>query len=175
MAGQIQADQTILAAQVEFFARNYPKADSLYRQLLTENRRGGIDFAGSCRFLAAVGFISKAAGENEKGDSLLREARSLDLRELQIAPDNLRLLYSLAGVSAALGERDAAIDALQRAVDAGWIDSQSMLLDPRFDSIRNAAQFQAAIDRIRARVDRMRSMSRAHTGTALSGEQKYAQ
>jgi tetratricopeptide (TPR) repeat protein len=160
----------MLAAQVEFYAGDYPKAESLYRQLTIEDRKGGVDFTGSCRFLAALGFIRKTAGDEAEGVSLLHEARRFDLQELQIAPDNLRRLYSLAATNAALGEREAAFNALNRAIEAGWIDFRSMSLDPRFGSIRETTQFRAAIARIREKVDAMRIAARAHPSTAHTGE-----
>ena len=164
----------MLAAQVEFCAGDYSKAEALYRQLVADDRKGGVDFSGSYRFLSALGFIRRAAGDEEGGTSLLREARGFDLEELQIAPDNLRRLYSLAAINAALGEREAAFDALSQAIEAGWIDFQSMGLDPRFESIRDTTQFRAAIARIRTKVDEMRTTSRPQHNTAQTGGQKYA-
>jgi serine/threonine protein kinase/tetratricopeptide (TPR) repeat protein len=165
----------MLAAQVEFFARDFAKAEPLYRQLLAQDRHGGIDFTGSCRFLSALGLIKKTGGDESAGLTLLREARELDRRELQIAPDNLRRLYSLAADNAALGETEAAFASLEQAMAAGWIDFKSMALDPRFDSIRDSKQFQAAVDSMKAKVDEMRTLSMKQPTTAQLGKQKHAE
>jgi len=66
----------------------------------------------------------------------------LDLTDLEVAPDNPRFLYSLAATYAALGESNQALQWLEKAVAAGWIDYRSLSLDPRFDSIREAGQYE---------------------------------
>jgi hypothetical protein len=72
----------------------------------------------------------------------MEEARAFDLRDLRVAPDNPTFRYSLAADCAALGETDEALDQLQKAVAAGWIDYRSLSLDPRFDSIRKTARYK---------------------------------
>ena len=167
-------DALTLAAQIEFYAGDYPKAETLYRQLISDDRKGGADFDGACRFLAAVGFMRKQAGDEADGISLLREARQYDLEELQIAPDNLRRLYSLAATNAALGEEAPAWDTLNRAIEAGWIDFQSMSLDPRFAALREKPQFRDAISFLRKKVERMRASAREYDSEHPGGP-RYAQ
>ncbi|MEY2574954.1 MAG: eukaryotic-like serine/threonine-protein kinase [Verrucomicrobiota bacterium] len=163
-------ESLMLEAQVELYAGDYPKAETLYRQLVADDRKGGVDFTGSCRFLGALGFIRKAAGDEVTGDSFLREARSYDLQELEVAPDNIRRLYSLAAINAALGEPEAALNALNRAIAAGWIDFQSMSLDPRFRLVRDTNEFRSAMVRVRQKVDEMRMIARTHNSAAQTGE-----
>src|SRR5207249_1942410 len=79
----------IMAALIEFFGRHLDAAEKLYRQALASNRSGGVDFMGSIRFLSALGFIEKLSPLHAKGGkTLLEEARALDEKELQSAPDN---------------------------------------------------------------------------------------
>ena len=146
-----------MAALIEFFSRHFPAAEKLYRKALAVDRSGGVDFAGSVRYLSAIGFIEKLSGAHAKeGNVLLEEAHWLDETELLSAPGNLRHLYSLAANYAAQGKGEAAIVCLDKAIAAGWIDYRSMTLDPRFDSIRNDETFQDALNRLTSKVQEMR-------------------
>jgi len=143
----------IMAALIEFFSRHFDAAEKLYRQTLASNRSGGADFMGSVRFLSALGFIEKLSVPYSKtARAFLEEARALDKKDLEIAPQNSALLYSLAGDEAAIGNSDAAMVSLRQAVETGWIDYRSMELDPRFDSIRNNQGFKEILTRLTNRV-----------------------
>ena len=146
-----------MAALIEFFSRHFPAAEKLYRKALAVDRSGGVDFAGSVRYLSAIGFIQKLSGAHAKeGNVLLEEAQWLDEKELLSAPGNLRHLYSLAANYAAQGKGEAATVCLDKAIAAGWIDYRSMMLDPRFDSIRNDETFENALNRLISKVQEMR-------------------
>ena len=146
----------IMEAVIEFFSRNFPAAEKLYREALAVDRVGGVDFAGSVRFLSALGFIRQSSGVAVEGKTLLEEARALDEKELSGAPGNSNRLYSLAADYAALGNGDAATASLDKAVAAGWIDYRSMMLDPRFDSIRNSEPFKDILTGLTNKVQEMR-------------------
>jgi len=146
-----------MAALIEFFSRHFPAAEKLYRQALAIDRAGGVDFAGSVRYLSAIGFIQKLSGAHvQEGSVLLEEAHWLDEKELLSAPGNLRHLYSLAANYAAQGKGEAATVCLDKAIAAGWIDYRSMMLDPRFDSIRDDEAFENALNRLISKVQEMR-------------------
>jgi serine/threonine protein kinase/Flp pilus assembly protein TadD len=153
-----------MAALIEFFSRNFRAAEKLYRQALALDRIGGVEFAGSVRYLSAIGFIQKLSGAHAKeGKTLLEEAHWLDEKELLSAPDNLRHLYSLAANYAAQGNSEAATVCLDKAIAAGWIDYRSMMLDPRFDSIRDDEIFQNALGRLIGKVQEMRQSRASET------------
>jgi serine/threonine protein kinase/Tfp pilus assembly protein PilF len=147
---------TIMAAQIEFYNRNFVEAEKLYEEALILERTGGIDFGGSVRYISALGYIKSRSHRTEEGHTLLEEARALDEKELLLTPDNSRRLYSLAANHAALGDEAEANQSLEQAMGAGWIDYRSMMLDPRFDSIRNAPFFQEKLTRLTSRVEEMR-------------------
>ena len=150
-------DPLAMAAVIEFFSRHFNEAEKLYREAITSNRAGGVDFASSVRYLSALGFIQKLSVTHaEEGKHLLEEARALDENELVSIPDNLRRLYSLAADNAALGNRQAAIGCLDDAIAAGWIDYRSMELDPRFDSIRGTQAFKDILTRLTNKIEEMR-------------------
>jgi tetratricopeptide (TPR) repeat protein len=145
-----------MAAQIEFYNRNFVEAEKLYEEALILERTGGIDFGGSVRYISALGYIKSRSHRTEEGHTLLEEARALDEKELLLTPDNSRRLYSLAANHAALGDEAEANQSLEQAMGAGWIDYRSMMLDPRFDSIRNAPFFQEKLTRLTSRVEEMR-------------------
>jgi serine/threonine protein kinase/tetratricopeptide (TPR) repeat protein len=146
----------VMSANIEFFSRNFNAAEPLYREALIRHRPGGVDFSGSVRFLSALGFIRGNLGSAKEGRALLEEARELDQSELQLAPENSALLYSLAATNMALGETEKAFEALNRAVEAGWVDYRSMNLDPRFDAVRDTDAFRDVIARLTTKVQAMR-------------------
>jgi serine/threonine protein kinase/tetratricopeptide (TPR) repeat protein len=138
-----------MAAVIEFFSRHFDVAEKLYREALASNRSGGVGFMGSIRFISALGFIEKLSPAHAKqGKALLEEARSLDEKDLHLAPENSTLLYSLAADNAALGNTEAAMGSLKRAIETGWIDCHSIQLDPRFDSIRSNQAFKDILTRL---------------------------
>jgi serine/threonine protein kinase/tetratricopeptide (TPR) repeat protein len=146
----------MISALVEFFSRHFAEAEKLYREALVSDRSGGVSLSGSVRFVSAIGFMRRAAGDEEEGKRLLQEARSLDEKDLASSPDNPERLYSLAADNAALGDHDATLAALEKAIATGWIDYRSAQLDPRFDSIRETQPFKEILIRLTNKVDEMR-------------------
>jgi tetratricopeptide (TPR) repeat protein len=134
------------AALVEFFTRHFDVAEQFYREAAAFGRNRGVDFPGCVRFASALGFIQQLSGERAaEGTAALRESRAVDQEETVSAPENPRSWYSLAADEAALGNNEAALTALERSIETGWIDYHSMNLDPRLDSIRATPRFQQAI------------------------------
>ena len=115
------------------------------------------DFAGAVRYLSALGLIKNRSSQAAEGRALLEEARALDEKELSLTPENSRRLYSLAADHAALGNEAEANTSLEQAIMAGWIDHRSMMLDPRFDSIRDTPSFQEKLTRLALKVQEMRT------------------
>ncbi len=63
-------------------------------------------------------------------------------------PANPSLQYNLACCLARLGRTDAAIDALLRAVKAGWSDRQHAEADKDLESLRSSANFTALLGKM---------------------------
>ncbi len=161
----------LFAAEIEFYARRFDLAERLYLDLIAKQRTGNTDFAGAIRFLSAAGFARHVASDEATAKALLEEARAVDIKDLEVAPDNPRFLYSLAATSAALGETDQALQQLQNADAAGWIDYRSLSLDPRFDSIREAPLYKEVFLHL---TDKVKTMDAAAVGrSAANNNQKY--
>jgi serine/threonine protein kinase/tetratricopeptide (TPR) repeat protein len=144
------------AALVEFFTRHFDAAEQYYREASAFGQHRGVDFPGCVRFTSALGFIQRLSGKRARqGTALLQESRAVDQQETASAPENPRSWYSLAADESALGNQEAALAALERSIETGWIDYHSMNLDPRFDAIRATPRFQQAIAQLKQAVRQM--------------------
>lgn len=151
------AYSTQMAAQVEFFARNFPEAEKLYGQLAEKDPNGGGTFYASVSYQSALGRL-RLAQENESGRLLLLEAKAKEMAEVIASPRDPDAFYRLAAIEASLGESDAALAHLRTAIDAGWIDYRSFDVDPRFDSIRHVDSYRALINSMSLRVESLRDV-----------------
>jgi tetratricopeptide (TPR) repeat protein len=132
---------TQMAAEVEFFARNWPEAERLYRALADADPTGGTDFYGLVTFQSALGRLCQLAGDKETGDAILERCLTVATQAFKAAPHNPDILYRLAAVESSLGRRESALEHLRAAFEAGRLDHRSLKLDPRFDAINGDPQF----------------------------------
>lgn len=138
-----EADQ--LAAQIEFFARDYAAAEALYRALFKRDPDGGGGFWGGVTHRSALGRIAPELGRPEEAKQLLAEGMTVQNAHLQEEPENPDTFYRLAAIEASSGKVDSALKHLRRAQELGWIDYRSPLLDPRFDALRARPEFERII------------------------------
>jgi hypothetical protein len=82
-------------------------------------------------------------------------------RRLHIGPPNIHL----ARIHALLGDTDAAIVALQWAIDAGWRTGWQLQLyhDAALESVRDLPEFQALVARVEADVERQQRELETHS------------
>lgn len=85
-----------------------------------------------------------AAGEYQRAVSSAQKLH-------EMAPQNGGVMYTLASAHAASGDSDAALDWLERAVEAGYDDDERMLEDEALTTIRNTPEFQRLVQRVRER------------------------
>jgi len=90
-------------------------------------------------YMAANGLV--ALGERERGLALARRAG-------EISPDEPMVLYNLGCIYALAGERDNAIDCLEKAVVLGLTQRGWYEHDSNLDSIRELPRFQALLARL---------------------------
>jgi tetratricopeptide (TPR) repeat protein len=80
-------------------------------------------------------------GEKERSKEWTHQAMTL-------APNDPLVLYNAACNWALLGERDHALDGLERAIDAGVAVADWIKHDPDFESLRTHPRFQAILKQI---------------------------
>jgi hypothetical protein len=151
-----------LAAEIEFFARNFPEAQKLYTVLEQKDPDGGGTFYGGISYKSALGRLALNKKAGRFGDPLLQECLVKELKQLASALDNPDILYRISAIESSLGKTEPAIGHLQAAVSAGWIDYRSLSLDPRFDAIAEDVRFQTILGKLKLRVEDL--SKRARTG-----------
>ncbi len=154
------AETDQIAAQIEFFARDFRAAEQLYLKLAKSNANGGGSYYGAVTYRSALGRARQALGDNKGGRELLEACLEKEAAALERAPDDPEAAYRLAAVEASLDMPEAALGHLGRAATLGWIDCRSLNLDPRFDSLRGNRVFQTIINDLFAKVADMRSKAR---------------
>ena len=145
-----------MAAQVEFFARSFPEAQRLYKELAAQEADGGGAFYGATSYPSVLGRLLIAGGNNEDGERILEEALVKELQSLRQAPHHPEILYRIAAIESSLGHFDAAVLRLREAFSKGWIDYRSMDIDPRFDRLRGNKSYQEILDGMRNHVASLR-------------------
>jgi tetratricopeptide (TPR) repeat protein len=147
-----------MAAQVEFFLRNFPEAEKLYQELASKDPNGGGSFYGAVSYQSALGRLRLAAGDERDGSRILEEQLKSELEALGSAPSHPEILYRLAAIESSLGKVEPALEHLRAATEAGWIDYRSLKLDPRFDSISARPEFTKINAKLEKAVQTMQKM-----------------
>jgi tetratricopeptide (TPR) repeat protein/tRNA A-37 threonylcarbamoyl transferase component Bud32 len=145
-----------MVTEVEFFSRNFPEAEKLYRKLASKDPHGGGLFYGCVSYESAIGRLRLAAGDDRGGKAILQAALEHEKKALQFAPQHPEILYRLAAIEASLGAVDSAITYLTQAAHAGWIDYRSLAIDPRFDLLRADSRYKEIFDSMATRVASLR-------------------
>lgn len=109
------------------------------------NSSPGDHIAGGQRDPRATELTRQAYEAYLQGD--YQRALELDQEAHAVDPEDPVVLYNLACVHALLGKPDEALDWLERAVDGGFHDSQRILDESDFESIRGEARFQELVAR----------------------------
>jgi serine/threonine protein kinase/tetratricopeptide (TPR) repeat protein len=150
-------DSDRLAAQIEFFARNFGVAEQLYSKLEVSDVDGGGSYYGAITYQSALGRIKQAVGDSKGANAILKDNLTKEAVALADEPENSEAAYRLAAVEASLGLLDASFRHLHEAVALGWIDYRSLKLDPRFDSLRSKPELQTIVEEVSAKVASMRA------------------
>ena len=147
-----------VAAQVEFFSKNYTRAKELYSNLMKRDAKGGGSFYGAVTYESALGRMDQESeADQEAANRLLQDALITETAAFKLQPGNSEVAYRLAAVEACLNKTDDALAHLQQAVLLGWLDYRSLKLDPRFDSLRHNPELDTLIDGLSAKVAELRS------------------
>ncbi|MFL6588597.1 MAG: tetratricopeptide repeat protein, partial [Chthoniobacterales bacterium] len=146
-----------LVAEIEFFARDFAKAEQLYQQLAGSDRWGGGQFWGAVTYQSALARIRQEQGRQREAEELLEQCLARQKAILADEPLNPEAAYRVGAIEAMMGRPEAALHNLRRAIDLGWLDYRSPTLDPRFDSLRSLPEFAQIMNTISDTVRRMRA------------------
>ncbi|MFZ1219092.1 MAG: protein kinase [Chthoniobacterales bacterium] len=144
-----------MAAQVEFFSRHFAEAERLYEELSAKDPEGGRNFYGAVSYKSALGRL-RLAGHEKEGTLILEQALAKELESLNSAPLHPEVLYRVAAIESSLGKANPALAHLKEAIEAGWIDYRSLILDPRFDGISRDPIFEKIVANLSATVEAMK-------------------
>jgi Tfp pilus assembly protein PilF len=144
-----------MAAQVEFFSRNFADAKQRYIDLDKENPNGGDSFYDSVTYQSALG-RSMQEMDDDAAREILQRSLADGKAASEQAPNHPRILYRLAAIEASLGEVESSLTYLNRAFTNGWLDYRSLALDPRFDRVRGEVRYHKIFEAMAARVASLR-------------------
>jgi len=150
-------DNKAMAAQVEFFGRNFKAAGKLYNELAAADADGGGAFYGAVSYQSALGRARQALGDAEGGKALLKECLARETAAVDHEPENPEAAYRLAAVEASLGMLESSLKHLGTAASLGWIDYRSLALDPRFDRLHQSAEFNKILKEFSTKVANLRA------------------
>jgi tetratricopeptide (TPR) repeat protein/tRNA A-37 threonylcarbamoyl transferase component Bud32 len=150
-----------MAAQVEFFSRNFPEAEKLYRDLAARDPDGGGSFYGAVSYQSALGRLRLGAEDVENGTRILQEHLHKELEALASTPQHPEILYRVAAIESCLGRLQPAAAHLQKAAEAGWTDYRSLEIDPRFDGLRETPGYKTIFTAMVTRVTSLRTATAA--------------
>jgi tetratricopeptide (TPR) repeat protein len=146
-----------VAAQIEFFDRNWAAGEELYARLAKGDPDGGGSFYGAITYQSALGRIKQARGDDHTARAMLEEALARDTATLKRQPSNAAAAYRVAAVEASLNLIEPALQHLHQAIALGWLDYRSLQKDPRFDALRSNPELKTLIDGCSAKVAELRS------------------
>jgi TolB-like protein/Flp pilus assembly protein TadD len=101
-----------------------------------------------------LGYARLRLGDRAGAERLFQSALSGKVFRVEETPQSRE--YMRASIAAARGQREEALQALERAVEAGWRNYWIERHDPIFDGLRGDARYQALMGRVRAELDRQR-------------------
>jgi adenylate cyclase len=78
----------------------------------------------------------------------IENAKRWDERAMSLAPDDDAILYNVASHLAFFGEKEKALDALERAIEAGLTGGDWIKHDPEWQRLRGHPRFEAILTRI---------------------------
>ena len=96
---------------------------------------------GDVDVLEALGDLYTRAGRYEDG-------LAVDRKLVEMEPDDMTIWYNLGCSLALLKQRDAALKALQRAVELGYSDHEWMRRDTDLQSLRDDKDFNRLLKNI---------------------------
>ena len=103
-----------------------------------------------------LGLALLGAGEKEPGLRLLNEAETAYTDRIANGDTSFQARIQMAAIHALRGDKEAAYDWLERAIDAGFFAYREAERHPFFESLRGEERFQQMMAGVEERVEEMR-------------------
>ena len=145
-------DGISISAQAELVSGHYEKAQKYYEELgkqpiaLTDIGRNPFE----------LGYIYWKAGRKAEARELFRRFQDLFHLRVEQGDEDHFIRFCMAAICAVQGNKEEALEWLEKAVDAGWLDYSYASRYPLLENIRNDARFKRIMDDTKARVAEMR-------------------
>jgi len=123
-----------------WLARTY-QAQGHFDEALAEFQRGGPALTNSPALYAGLGHLYGISGRRPEALKVLETMNAM-------SPQRFVTAYASALVYLGLGDRNQTLQSLQRAYDERAVWMVWLLKDPRWDTMRGDAQFEAIVDRV---------------------------
>jgi len=131
-----------LEALVLMQLRGWNEAREAYQRGLESSRKHlAVNPDDARAYVLGAGAFARL-GETERAKEWANRAMSL-------APDDDAILYNAGCALAVVGEEELALDALQRAIDAGLAGGDWIPQDPDWERLRDHARFQTLVQQLR--------------------------
>lgn len=116
----------------------------MYEEAISEMQRASGLPGGFPAALGALGHVYAMSGRRSDAKKKLNELKAMS-RQRYVSPLDLAILYT------GLGDKEQALDQLERAYEdrAGWLIN--MNVEPRFDRLRSEPRFQDLRRRVEQR------------------------
>ena len=114
-----------------------------------------LEKAGS-RAAVDLGYVYWKTGKKDQAQKLLQSVLVTLKNEADSGDESWEVRRDIAGIYAILGNKEEALQWLQKAIDAGFLFFRYIARDPAFENLRDDERFKQIMDKTKARVDEMR-------------------
>lgn len=146
------------AAGTAYLTRDFERAVEFARGSLDRAPENELFYWHYTETLLGLSLIQQ--GRAAEGREILRAAMEDNRRRIEEGAVRGGPPFDLAAAHAALGNRDRAMEGLERAYEAGFVHLQWIRLDPAFDGLRDDSRYEELVRRISADIERMRERVR---------------
>ena len=142
------------AGQIARMSGNHSKAQEYYQKSILNNPSIETDWFTTSGI--GVGYSFLKAGNTSEANKLLNPSLDLRLRHIEEGDANFETRYFLAAIYAIRNDKKESYKWLQKAIDAGWMESKLALRDPWLENLHQDEQFKQMISQVEHKIDQMR-------------------
>jgi serine/threonine protein kinase/Tfp pilus assembly protein PilF len=103
-----------------------------------------------------LGYVYWKTGKRDQAQKLLQSVLVTLKNEADSGNESWKVRRNIAGINAILGNKEEALQWLQKAIDAGFLSCRYIARDPTFESLRDDERFKQIMDKTKAKVGEMR-------------------